>query len=388
MNGGYVSESIGSNGTAGSACGDCVCPYFWTGDTCGTCSLKCDNGKSPDASCRSCECGTNSGFYGERCQCKYLSGTIKIAFSGSTEWINSTGAGSHLWRFNDTFSNDLAAAIPGTKPAMFQVVSIKAVSGGIVVKFYIMQNCPKVSTAWQSEDFHVESVEYNLEISGARKLLQQIEEITEDAAPLPQAINATLLTQVSDDDSGIYKGVITSQADMTSLSITEPKDDVIVPDDKSDTSSKTSFFDIVPLWASCIGIVGIVALIAGVVPMVRCWRRSQKAKKLAEVLDHSQLPVEFPVHVTSPTSAGEMALSPTSSAYSAVTSPVAPSAPSATFVNKAPTSTAKKIPPPPPRRAPAADALPANWEIQKTEDGQTYYYNQSTGESLWERPTA
>jgi hypothetical protein len=130
-----------------------------------------------------------------------------------------------------------------------------------------------------------------------------------------------------------------------------------------------------------------VALIVGVIPMVRYFRRSQKAKKLAEVLDHSQLPVEFPVHVSSPTSSGEMALSPTSSAYSAVTSPVAPSAPSGTFVNKALTSTAKKIPPPP-RRAPAADALPSNWEMQKTEDGQTYYYNQSTGESLWERPTA
>jgi len=381
MNGGYVTESIGSNGTAGSACGDCVCPYFWTGDTCGTCSLKCENGRSPDASCRSCDCGTDSGFYGERCQCKYLSGTIKIAFSGSTEWINSTGAGSHLWRFNDTFSNDLVAAIPGTKPAMFQVVSVKAVSSGIVVKFNIMQNCPKVSNAWQSEDFHVESVEYDLEVSAARKLLQQIEEITQDAAPLPQAINSTLKFQVNDDDSGLYKGVITSQADMTSLSITEPKE-VIVPDDKS--SSETSFFDIVPLWASCIGIVGIVALIIAVVPMVRCWRRSQKAKKLAEVIDHSKLPVEFPVTVNSPTSASEMVLSPTSSAYSAVTSPVAPRAPNSTF---APTS-AKKIPPPPPRRAPAADALPRNWEIQKTEDGQTYYYNQSTGESLWERPTA
>ena len=48
----------------------------------------------------------------------------------------------------------------------------------------------------------------------------------------------------------------------------------------------------------------------------------------------------------------------------------------------------RQQPPPPPRGAPPASAaMPSGWIATTSESGHTYYYNEETGETQWERPT-
>jgi uncharacterized protein with PQ loop repeat len=181
-----------------------------------------------------------------------------------------------MWRFNDTFANDLAAAVPGTSSAMFAVQSVTVVSGGVLIKFYIMQNCPKVSIRWASlsngDNMITSGVDdINLDWSTqTRKLLQSVTtELT--SAPTPSNVSATLRYQATDIDSGMHKGVTTSYAEMSSLQ---------VEDDPTSASSSTMLS-----MTAMIGILAGIVVVIGAAIGCACWYRSKNAKKL-NVLHH------------------------------------------------------------------------------------------------------
>lgn len=273
---------------------------------------------------------------------------------------------ANVWRFNDTFANDLAAAIPGTTAAMFEVQSISSVAGGALVKFYIMQHCPRVSNRWESGSAAMYIADIALDWSATtRKLLQTVTVTETSTPPVPSNVSATLRVQANDIDGGIRKGVITSNADMSTLQ---------VQDDSSSSSTSTEVLSlpIIIVIAACAGIVLLSIIIGG------CWYRSKNAKKLNEILDRSG--VEFSAAATgSPTNVGvSEATSP--SAYSTTSPRTAAASPPAIAV--------KRAAPLAPVRPAAAGGLPPNWSMQKTDEGHPYWFNSISGESTWTKPTA
>jgi len=352
-NNGYRSEDLIGG------CSSCICNNQWSGAACDTCNLKCENGFAPDASCSTCQCGTDTGFYGDQCQCRYLTGSIKLKVTDAS-WVTSDAtADSNLWRFNATFANDLAAAVPGTSAAMFSVQSVTVVSGGVLVSFYIMQNCPKVSQEWQSGDMMMLDTSPIVMDWSSRRLLQATEtELT--SAPLPANITSNLRLQVLDTDSGMYKGVITSHADMSTLQMS---------DDPTTGGQSTMFGLTTTVWIGILAGVGVV--IAAIVVGICCYR-SKKAKKLNDMLDHSAGEYSGAITATSP--------SANSAPYEAAETASPTHTPNPTSGTGAPS---RFIP-----AAPAKKPLPLNWSLQKSNEGHPYWFNAVTGESTWIQPTA
>jgi hypothetical protein len=248
-----------------------------------------------------------------------------------------------------------------------------------------MENCPEISVSWSS-----------------RRLLQ-VKEILILAPPNPADISATLKLQSADSDSMLHKGVIWNDAVMASLIITEPDSSIKEPEDNSDGAKQASFFASLPPWAWTLIAVGATLLLCPVAMFGMRWckaRRASAGKKVSEVVAH-QKPAEtravIEQSVSSPRSAfsrtgGGMVRSPSSPASRSV----APH-PSPNGFRPGPPLPPRPSPPTrngaSPRNAPSSPSskavpLPENWIEIRAEDGNIYYYNRLTGDSVWDRPTA
>lgn len=71
------SVDIGAN-TEGQKCGECDCKTgtAWTGPTCETCPLSCPKGSTPNSDCTGCTC--DSGWTGRMCQCGYFTIDMRL----------------------------------------------------------------------------------------------------------------------------------------------------------------------------------------------------------------------------------------------------------------------------------------------------------------------
>jgi len=98
---------IDVNGANAARCTQCQCLAGWTGNDCGSCSLKCANGGSPNQWCTGCTC---PAFYtGEGCQYPYNSATALVDVSyTSAMFSNKTVADMYRWLLDNELSNFVA----------------------------------------------------------------------------------------------------------------------------------------------------------------------------------------------------------------------------------------------------------------------------------------
>jgi len=251
-------------------------------------------------------------------------GSIKVRTSDIT-WISDNSTGGPISRFNETIAYDFTSAIPGTRPEMFQVISTRSTTGGLLVRFRIAEACASVAN----------------EESGfgpARRLLAV------DGIPSVQNVTTQMRAQLTDPDSVILRGVVSSSVDSQSLTVTDPT--VTVEEQESILEALGDF----PI-GGWIGIGAGVAVLSAV--GIGCWcnSRSKRAKK-----DNDILKSETAVEVATPKTPAYVA---------GLASPSTP---------------AKPVQPPQP-------VLPPNWTEQRTDAGDVYYYNTVTGVSEWVLPT-
>jgi len=104
----------GANGQADADCAKCNCDptSFWTGDSCETCTLECENGGAPDASCSTCVC--EGYFIGEHCECAYYD-----------MYVEANGLGS---------ATDVEKIVFEENFRIFSVLSLQEGAFGAVVK--------------------------------------------------------------------------------------------------------------------------------------------------------------------------------------------------------------------------------------------------------------
>jgi len=339
-------------------CGACVCPNNWIGDECGTCALQCKNGALPDAQCKQCMCD-GTGYFGDRCECSYVNAelALKLTEDHLQALFYGNDSTNALWRFNHTFQNDLALAIPGTSAWQFEVTSVQpTIDGtGAKVMFKIMEDCartggPDPVTGFPTSGRRLLTTDDSMDIFG------------NDTIDVDDIVNQ-ILVQLADPTSLVYRGVLTSRADNTSFVATDPTVHV-VPDDGNKNAAADELAMPVPLTAILAAAGGSLVILALLAWYFRGRRNAQA--KTDRLRKEVQLPTSSSCQAltefTSPRHA------PT--AATTATSPTPNTPPDAPFVHADP-------------EAP----LPPGWTAQ-ADNGNTYYYHEPTHRSSWTRPTA
>jgi len=106
------------------ACTKCYCSAGWTGADCGTCSLLCGNGGTPDQWCQTCTCPQY--WMGAKCEIPYISASVLYNAMPKSASLDITN-GTQAMMFNTMLQNDMARSMNGSGPT---VLSLAASSTG------------------------------------------------------------------------------------------------------------------------------------------------------------------------------------------------------------------------------------------------------------------
>jgi hypothetical protein len=285
--------------------------------------------------CFACDCGTDSGFFGESCQCKYIIVNVNVGLS--SDFLKDKPE-SHVSRLHASFATDVASAI-SIHVGRIIVQRVAAVgTGAIGIKFHLTETCQSTSLAVDGTTTEgVENPDTIAPDGGDNRTLAQLEK--------------ELLALFADGDSDLFRGVVTSSVNAGTAVVVNPHTAVPEP-----TGMGGGMIFLVILLV----LGGIAGLGFG-----GYWLMQNKddlpcadmfsgggggASSYAAHTSHMQQSQAPPV--------------PVSMAPSINSAPPAPPAPPISNIN----------------------ALPAGWTEMVSENGDPYFYHAATDTSQWDRP--
>ena len=115
---GTICNSGVLDGVAAGSCGSCVCPGFYSGPRCDTCSLVCSGlgvaDSVPDGDCTVCSC--RPGFEGTNCKCRYSDITFSLKLDitayADTLLLLEAASDNEFRALGDLLLGDMIKSIP------------------------------------------------------------------------------------------------------------------------------------------------------------------------------------------------------------------------------------------------------------------------------------
>jgi len=140
--------------TGGFECRQCSCVGQWQGSRCDECPLSCLHGGKPDKECGKCVCGVDSGYFGAKCQCRYIFTTLDILMDAT--WLSSGGleVDAKISHFSQTLATDVSNSLRITRDRV-EVTQVKATGKSLIaVQFELRERCTdSASVAWEYPGF-------------------------------------------------------------------------------------------------------------------------------------------------------------------------------------------------------------------------------------------
>jgi len=404
-------KSCGKHGSCNK--GKCECLAGYKGEDCSiepdaACPLACTNGGRPNADCTECQCSAR-GYFGPSCSCRFvtvqftLNNVVVAGTSSSATWLAMPSVAA---QFKRALASDIAATFDFMETDQIVVRSLKAAGlKGVTVELELREQC--ASVRGQAEP---------------------------DGDSDAFAWSAALRAEVNNDDSALYRGVVTASLNKDTYQSSDQNDGV-TPSDSSGSSVNTGVI------AGPVA-VAVAAVAVGCFCAVRKCRRDDKnqndgtemsarsasshpgpkqpsqpappapvpasmplpTSQASQPQPQSEYPPGYQPYAGGPNIAPQIASPPY---YSPAQQPVSqqqPHHPHPQAPHYVQTQPVQQQQPPPAYFAspaheqmnqpaptariapPAAGLLPAGWAMFYTPEGQPYYHHAATGTTQWEPP--